>query len=157
MSVLQQPTAFRPPVSDDTFKIRIVTPVLARAHPNTNTIPTMRGSVTSETTLRQLRSMIASHVGVEIGTSIPHHEECNCSFARHVDLSTTIRDTSNEGSSSTKLVVISGTNNVALLDLEPGTDMNRASLISRVRAAYGEMIDLKVVNLIGGDLAGAIQ
>lgn len=155
-----KPAVLESITSEDTFKIRVITPVLARAHPNANTIPTVRGTVTSTTTLRQLRSLVASQIGVQIEDSIPQHEECNCSFARHVDDATSIDildDTDQEGNTLVKLVVIGGANNVTFLDLEAGVTMNSASLISRIPAFCGGSIDQKVVNLIGGDLTSEAE
>lgn len=137
----------------ETFKIRVITPVLARAHSNRNNIPIIRGSVTSETTLRQLKGLIVNHLGLDVGNSVQCHEECNCSFARHINGNASVQDTSGgDGNKSTlKLMVVGGANNVAVLDVEFLEEVIRSSsIIARLREEFGDMIDSKEINLIGG-------
>lgn len=76
------------PTADSTgFKIRIITPALAKAHADTKDIPLLQGGIAipGSTTLWDLRSSIANSLGSVVIDDLPGlTPECNCAFAKHI-------------------------------------------------------------------------
>lgn len=139
------------------FRIRVITPSLARAHKDPSSIPVVPSIVTNRTTLRDLRARIAQHIH-----SSPIHEhqegnrECNCSFARQIanrraNTYSNIESTDNDivtGTASPILTVISGKSRVESLAIE---DTNKVTVYSKLRERFGDDIERqKAVNYDGG-------
>ena len=92
------------------LKVRVITPELARSHPNTNDIPLMAGTVTMATTLKQLRRRVEQHLGraneTQIGSGDDPSIFCNCSFARLIDSRATLQDDRMINNSALSVVVV---------------------------------------------------
>jgi hypothetical protein len=133
----------------------VLTPVLARAHKDIRTIPILRGSVTRNTTLKQVKALIANHLCVEVSDTFQGEQECNCSFARQIDERALRNEVRAQGeqdsipSSTTYFIVVQGKNNVHIMETD-GRD--KSSLLNQVRDQLGGDIDSKEVAYIGGAL-----
>lgn len=92
------------------LKVRVITPELARSHPNTNDIPLMAGTVTMATTLKQLRRRVEQHLGCANETQIGSGDDpsifCNCGFARLIDSRATLQDDRMIDNSALSVVVV---------------------------------------------------
>ena len=73
---------------DNKFKVRIITPSLARTCAGVDSIPLLRGGVgfTSRMTLGELRDDVAALLGLPQGVRSYCHDdqECNCAFSRRI-------------------------------------------------------------------------
>lgn len=145
------------PVADDqdSVKIHVVTPALARLHTDIRTVPPITvGSITGNTTLRSLETQIRQHLGLatQSETSVRDGGECNCSFARVINDRGLLNEQNNEekaSNSTLKFVVVYGRNNVVCLETEVAT---QPSILQVVHAKLGEVISNKIIIAIGGVL-----
>jgi hypothetical protein len=71
------------------FRIRVITPSLARSHENISTIPLLHNGATisGRTTIGEIKSQIAVHLGYSLGSEVNDQDdwECNCAFARQIN------------------------------------------------------------------------
>ena len=71
------------------FRIRVITPSLARSHENISTIPLLRNGATisGRMTIGEIKSQIAGHLGYSLVNEVYDRDdrECNCSFARQIN------------------------------------------------------------------------
>src|SRR4051794_10527037 len=74
---------------DDGFRIRVITPSLARSHKNPRTIPLLHdgATISGRTTIGEIKSQIAEHLGYSLADEVYDHDEreCNCAFARQIN------------------------------------------------------------------------
>jgi len=117
-------------------------------------ISVLHGAITRNTTLEDLKHLVANHLGVPIPEKVQPGAECNCSFARQIDeralLNEAIsQDTENKSSSSTlKFIVVHGNSQVCILETEA---VDRSSLLENVRQSLG-VFGPKEIGFIGGAL-----
>ena len=131
----------------------MITPVLARAHKDLHTISTLRGPITRNTTLRELRVQIANHLCVEVSDAVRPYQECNCSLARRINEDALISELRSvpggEADNLSKFIVIRGANNIRILEVE-GTD--KEAMLGRVSHNFGDAVNSKEISFIGGVL-----
>lgn len=131
--------------SADDFQLRVITPYLAHCHEDIRTIPLLgSGKVFSaNTTLLELREVIASSLDISLRPEFSQLQECNCSMA---NMSSGMPHLSTEGSS--KILVVSGLSKFAWVDiLEP----TYGSIMAGLKQSLGEDFeDTKSVHLKGG-------
>ena len=90
MRIRAQPTANNTAVASETdgFFVRVITPILAQAHPSTQNIPFLNHGrrVPSSMTLRQLKVMIARSLGLAVDFSRSQNltDACNCFLADRI-------------------------------------------------------------------------
>jgi hypothetical protein len=74
---------------DEGFRIRVITPSLARSHENISTIPLLHNgaSISGRTTIDEIKSQIAGHLGYSLVNEVNDQDdrECNCAFARQIN------------------------------------------------------------------------
>jgi ABC-type uncharacterized transport system substrate-binding protein len=140
------------------LKIRVITPVLAKACKDIRTIPILRNAVTSNTTLQEVKSMIANHLCVEASDFIQDCRECNCSLARQIDERAlknrndvdgeTQGDQHDPQGSTNEFIVVHGKSNVHIMEAEAP---NVPSIMKQLREVLGD-IDSKEITFVGGTL-----
>ena len=105
------------------LKVHVITPELARSHPNIKDIPLMACNITTATTLKQLRGHVEQHLGITNTTQMVSDDEhrifCNCSFARQIESDTTLQDDRNAALGT--VVVVHDQNQVTILPIEEPT------------------------------------
>lgn len=136
------------------MKVRVITPIYARAHKDTRAIPLLScATITRNTTLRELKFQISNHLQIPILDSTQASEECNCSFARQIDERALRNDTRSqelEGYSpnpARKIIVVYGQSRVKIFETE-ATD--KISLVEAVRGDLRGDFRNKEINFIGG-------
>ncbi|KAJ4303177.1 hypothetical protein N0V90_002070 [Kalmusia sp. IMI 367209] len=115
-----------PQVTGNSLQIRIITPELARSHPDVNDIPLLSGNtITLESTLKELRYQVEQHLGVQlIAEASPedtHAVYCNCSFAQKIDSNAVLSEVNADSSALETVVVVFGTNKVVSLSVDEAT------------------------------------
>jgi hypothetical protein len=135
-------------------KIRVITPVYARAHKDIRAIPLVTcATITKNSTLRELKFQISNHLQIPILDTTQISQECNCSFARQIDERALRNDTRSqelEGyfpNLGQKFIVVYGQNRVKIL-VTPAAD--KISLVEAVRGELRGDVRNKEINFIGG-------
>lgn len=86
--LVQIQAATLPDSTAEALKVRVITPSLARAHEDVNSIPLLWNGrkISGQTTLRELKGWLADFLGLcsSKGDQQPDHQECNCVFARQI-------------------------------------------------------------------------
>ncbi|KAJ4353723.1 uncharacterized protein N0V89_005453 [Didymosphaeria variabile] len=107
------------------LKVRVITPELARSHLNVNDIPLISGTITSNTTLKELRRQVEQHLSLQASSQPEdnHHVHCNCSFARQIDAHASL-DTDNmlvDAAAPNNVIVVYGYNEVISVAVDEKT------------------------------------
>lgn len=153
--VSQPPAASSGASSIGEFKIRVITPVLAKACKDIRTISTLRKPITRNTTLQEVKSMIANHLCVEVSEIIQDCRECNCSLARQIEeraLKNGNVDRQTHGDAidpqgyTNEFIVVHGKSNVQIMEAEAA---NVLSIMRKVKEVLGD-IDSKKLTFVGG-------
>ncbi|KAH7330116.1 hypothetical protein BKA65DRAFT_51346 [Rhexocercosporidium sp. MPI-PUGE-AT-0058] len=137
------------------IKIRVITPSLARSYRDSRSIPILRGSLTRNTTLRELKAHISNHLSYPVSAPVEASPECNCSLARQISergLLTQLRPRDGGHSLSEpigKLIVVHGRNRVQVLDTD---HVDKSYLVSEVVMGLGGAIESREITPIGGTL-----
>jgi hypothetical protein len=139
--------------SKDAIKLRVITPVLARAHPDLRSIPTLRTSITSRSTLREVRALISDNLGLSASDAVRDAADCNCSFARQIEERALRRGSNSEATiaqndnSSIKFILVHGRNQVRIMET---ASADKSSLKEKVIEELGEAITSKEMMFVGG-------
>jgi len=139
-----------------TIRLRIITPALALAYKDWRCIPILKSSITTRSTLGDVRNLVSGHLRSSFEHTVPELAECNCVFAKHVlwlcvnDRNEYEATTSPGGKVSFKLILLYGRNLVHILEaLALGSD--ELSLREKVTQWAGkELIASKKINFFGG-------
>ncbi|KAG4437405.1 hypothetical protein IFR05_007130 [Cadophora sp. M221] len=137
------------------IKIRVITPSLARSYRDSRSIPVLRGSLTRNTTLRELKAHISNHLSYPVSAPVEASPECNCSLARKISehgLLTQLRPSDGGNSLSEpigKLIIVHGRNNIQVLDTG---HVDKSYLVSEVVMELGGDIESREITPIGGTL-----
>lgn len=77
-----------PDSAADGLKVRVITPSLARAHKEINSIPLLWNgrTISGQTALRQLKTCVTDFLGLCSSSADQRHDyqECNCVFAQQI-------------------------------------------------------------------------
>ncbi|ORX96291.1 hypothetical protein BCR34DRAFT_619726 [Clohesyomyces aquaticus] len=130
------------------FKVRVITPELARLHPDVKAIPLLPtgNTLTASSTLRELKAQIKQHLGLPFGVDVFEELECNCSLARDIDDNVTLKG-SDGAVALDSLVVVHGYNEVARVTLDKPC---RSSIDQAVNQQLQSYALGKHTKLIGG-------
>ncbi|KAE9366198.1 hypothetical protein N431DRAFT_549163 [Stipitochalara longipes BDJ] len=136
------------------IKVRVITPVYARAHKDIRAIPLLTcATITGKSTLRELKFQISNHLQIPILDIAQPSQECNCSFARQIDERALRSDTSSQNpgeivpGSELKFILVYGQSQVKILKTETTA---KTSLIEAVRAELGGDGRSKETSFVGG-------
>lgn len=141
-AVSQQDTS---PSHGPSLKLRVISPELARTN-DINTIVTLPRTISLSCTLRELKARVHEYLGFPPHDGACLEVECNCSFARQIDLNAVLheRGATDDGALNS-IVIVYGTNDVATAYVgEPA--------LTAMQEAAGQYLSRpnKTLNVIGG-------
>ena len=144
-----QPAAPREHASSKSFKVRIITPELARSHADVNLIPPIsEDKVSSNSSLILLKARVKEHLGLPYSLDPCDDMECNCAFAHQIDQNTALNELGSGASDAMKtLLVVYGNNKVTRVIVEHTT---RKSLEDAAREHLRDHISGKIMSTVGG-------
>ena len=138
----------------ESINLRVITPALARAHPDVRSIPILQAPVTYQTTLREIRSLISDQLEVEIPHTVRDAAECNCAFATQIEQRALRNqaqpDATENQDDSFEFIVVYGRNQVQIMKTSVS---EKSSLTESVLEELGEDTILKEITFFGGTLA----
>ena len=135
------------------FRVRVITPELARSQPDLNAIPLLpENAVTSKSTLKELHNQVKQHLGLAVddgGAQAELHDlHCNCSFARQIDSHAALTEHGlGDGNALNRLVVVYGNSTVICI---PVTEPTRASLDHSLKLHLPNEVATNRITVVGG-------
>ncbi|KAH8659259.1 hypothetical protein BGZ60DRAFT_544304 [Tricladium varicosporioides] len=139
--------------NDSELSLRIITPALARAFPETRYIPVFVANITRKTKLRDINTYVHNFLKIPVMDSMQEDEECNCSFARQISDRGIVNETLSEGSAiphTSKVVVVHGRNQVELVEINATTSV---AILDAVATRIASDNTSKTTSIIGGTLS----
>ncbi|KAF2114818.1 hypothetical protein BDV96DRAFT_575954 [Lophiotrema nucula] len=132
------------------IRVRVITPELARSHPDVDAIPLLSAdAVTVRTTLVELRSEVKKYLGVDYVSTVDSYDsmECNCPLALQIEQNASLNDSNPAVTALNSLIVVHGYNEVVRVQVH---NTKREVLQQVAAVQLHDRVAGKHSSLIGG-------